>query len=490
MAFIGRMGAFIEAISVVAFGWAYGEMTFGLFAVLWSYIKVMTAITDSAMTTGLQRFVPKASRSDANLMAGFALKFSFLLGVIFASLMAFFADTLAGYINASDADKVHLATIIKLYAWTLPFWTVVEVSTASIRAKRTFGPEIKVRIFYEQGIRLVAGLSFAAIGFMSYGLFLAHLLSVIIAAILGLRLISKHYDFSEVISAPLISAINSELLSYGLSVMPANVIKKLFSELPVMMLNQLLPGAAGAAASGYYAIARKLASVLQVIRLTFEYVMAPLAAESHGKGDRLALVSMYQFSTRLSVCFALPLCMALLIARQDILAIMKPEFIAASGAIAILCLGRAIESASGPSSAIIEMLGHRLLPIFNGLCGMAVLCILSYYLVDDYGVTGAALAATAGINTTAWLSLLQSLIVYKLNPYSHALIKPLALSLVISLGIGYGLSGHYITLSPPMNFVAALVSLLLALLVIIRYGLDSSDAKALGKMGIKLNVKT
>ena len=74
---------------------------------------------------------------------------------------------------------------------------------------------------------------------------------------------------------------------YGYSVMPSNMIKKLFSEFPVILLNLMLPGAAGAMASGYYAVARKIASVLQGIRI-WKHDMkrrsgtrAPIGSEFH-----------------------------------------------------------------------------------------------------------------------------------------------------------------------------------------------------------------
>ena len=306
LAFLGRLGALIEVVSVIAFTWVYGASTFGLFAVLWSYVKVATGISDIAMTTALQRFVPKANDSDANLITGHALKLSFLVACMMAAIATLFARDFAGFLNAADADAEHLVTVIRLYVWVLPFWTLVEVGTAAVRARRTFGPEIRVRIFYEQGLRLVAAMVFGALGYITYGLFLAHLISVILAALLAFRLIAKHYDLRAVMAAPLTGPIAREMRSYGFSVMPANIIKKLFSEFPVMFLNYMLPGAAGAAAGGYYAVARKIASALQIVRMTFEYVMAPLAAEKDGHGDHAALHDMYAYATRLSFSLALP----------------------------------------------------------------------------------------------------------------------------------------------------------------------------------------
>lgn len=480
LAFVGRLGALIEAVSVIVFTWAYGAETFGLFAVLWSYVKVTTALSDAAMTTTLQRFVPRVKKEQEAFVAGYALKLSFIIACGFALVGTYFAPHIASFINVATDDAEHLTNVIRVYVWVLPFWTMVEVGTAAIRARRKFGPEIRVRIFYEQGLRLVAAVIFFYLGLDTYGLFLAHLLSVILAAILALRLIALNYDFSRVLRAPMTGQLTKDMRKYGFTVMPSNMIKKLFSEFPVMLLNFLLPGAAGAAAGGYYSVARKIASALQVVKLAFEYVMSPLAAEKDGIGDRAMLQHMYAFATRMSICLALPFGAALYAARADILAALDPEFQAAAAAIAILVLGRVIEASTGPSSSIIEMLGNRFLPVTNGAIGLTAFIAIGLMSIPAYGVTGAAVAATVGLNVSAGLSLVQVMILYKLVPYNADLLKPALISLMSSsVLVLYSLYGP--GFPAPVGLIFAAIGLIVALLLLIRYGLKMEDIAVLGK---------
>ena len=482
LAFLGRLGAIIEAVSVVVFTWAYGAETFGLFAVLWSYVKVSTALSDAAMTTSLQRFVPRVSKEQEADVAGFALKLSFIIAILFASAGTLFAPQLASIINVGDTDQEHLISVIRVYVWVLPFWTMVEVGTAAIRARRKFGPEIRVRIFYEQGLRLIAAIIFFYLGLDTYGLFLAHLLSVLLAALLAFRLVSKHYDMAAVIRSPVTGPLVRDMRKYGFSVMPSNLIKKLFSEFPVMMLNFVLPGGAGAAAGGYYSVARKLASALQVVRLAFEYVMAPLAAEKAGKGDKHRLGDMYAFATRMSICLALPFGAALYLARSDILSALDPEFQAAAAAIAILVASRVLEAASGPSQSIIEMLGHRFLPPLNGIIGLAIFVWLGLTLIPEKGVTGAAIAAAVGINITAYLAFFQTGFLFKLFPYRADFLKPVSISLISALAL-VAIAEYLPQPNPPVGLTTAIIGLIVALLVLVRYGLKEEDTDALGKLG-------
>jgi len=482
MAFVGRMGALLEAAGLIAFTWAYGSATFGLFAALWSYVKVSAAVSDVATTIGLQRIVPQVSDEEGAEAVGAAMKFSFLISCVFSLVAVAAAPSLAGFINADAKDSEHLIEIIQLYAWVLPFWTAVEVGTSAIRAQRTFGPEIKVRIFYEQGIRLVAGLGFAAIGWMTFGLFIAHLVSVILSALLAIRLIARYYDIKLVLKAPMLGTMGRRLIHYGLPVMPSNLSKKLFAELPVMILNAMLPGAAGATAAAFYAIARKIASVLQMVRLTFEYVMAPLAAEKEGAGNRAMLQDMHAFATRMSMSFALPLCAALILAASDVLASMEPEFAAARSVLIILCLGRAIEALTGPATTIVEMLGNRMLPATNALTGLVVMLGLSSILIPQMGADGAAIAASLGINASAFLAVAQTKLLFKVKTWTIDSARPTLIAAVVSFPVGwYFAAGSY--LAPPLNLVLAIVFLLAAIFVIIRFGLSNEDRMALGPIG-------
>ena len=480
LAILGRLGALIEAVSVVVFTWAYGAETFGLFAVLWSYVKVSTALSDAAMTTALQRFVPRVAATDEVNVTGYAIKLSFVLACMFAGIATYFAPSIADFLNSARSDAEHLTSVIRIYVWVLPFWTLVEVGTAAIRARRKFGPEIRVRIFYEQGLRLIAAVAFFYLGLDTYGLFLAHLLSVLLAGLLAFRLLAKHYSIRDLLMAPMTGQLPRDMRQYGFTVMPSNLIKKLFSEFPVMLLNYLLPGAAGAAAGGYYSVARKIASALQVVRLAFEYVMAPMAAEKAGQKNRTTLTHMYAFATRLSICLALPMGAALYVMRTDILAALEPGFQAAATAIAVLVTGRVIEAASGPSSAIIEMLGHRLAPPINGLIGLLAFLIIGWHAIPEYGVTGAAIAAATGLNVTAYLAFFQSAIVFKLVPYTRELLKPLVISTICAAALVMTA-----TLGPvlptPASLVIAIIGLIVALVILVRFGLSAEDATALGK---------
>ena len=278
------------------------------------------------------------------------------------------------------------------------------------------------------------------------------------------------------------------MMAFAIMMTPANLIKKLNSDLPILLLNQLLPGAAGAQAAAIYGIGRRIASLLQVIRQSFEYVVAPYASFRHARAERQALSEMYAFTTRLISCLVLPIGVIVILIRHDLLAPFSKDYQVAGGVILILALGRIIEGLTGPSSALIEMMAGRLLPLFNGLAGLTTLFVLQYWLTPEYGAVGAAVAAAAGLNVTAILSLGESWIFFRLQPYRLSLLRPLAVSSGAALIAGLVLP-QIAKLGAAASVVAGVVAVALSLLVLVRWGFEPRDVAALGRVGRVLSRK-
>lgn len=479
VAFLGQSAAVIEALGLLAFTWLYPTDVFGIFLTLWAALKVLTAVTEFAMTTSQQRFTPASSgkQADAKILKA-ALMVSFVTSLIGATVIVIFAPDIAAYFNSGDVSKDTFTRIIRIYAWALPFWTLVEVVTASVRAKREFGPEIRIRIAYEQGLRLFAGVALFFIGFETFGLFYAHLFSIIVASLLALKLVGRFYNWRDVITARIDGPFLKEFLSFSAMMMPANFIKKMFIVGSVIIVNKAL----GADAAAIYGLGRHISSVLQIVHSSFEYVMAPFASLKNALAKKAELQSLYTFTTRLIAVLVLPFGVVLIYISRDILTVFRPDYAAATGVIIVLTAGRITEALMGTSAAVVEMLGHRALPLLNNALGLLTLFVLQYYLKVDYGIMGIAIATAAGFNVISILSLMEAYFIYDLSAWNRKTWHPLLVSLGLSIfmGVTFYLADylpHYI------HFSYALVSIFFALMFLVRFGLSLEDAKALGRIG-------
>src|SRR5687768_7292733 len=146
------------------------------------------------MTAALQRVVP--TESDEGRHG--AVKAALIIGMIPAAAVALIvslnAERVAGIFSSAPEDRASLPFAVALFAWALPLWTFVEIATSAARARRAFGPEIRLRLFWEQIARILFALGFFALGAGSLGLVLAHLGSLTLTALLCVPLLGRYYD--------------------------------------------------------------------------------------------------------------------------------------------------------------------------------------------------------------------------------------------------------------------------------------------------------
>jgi O-antigen/teichoic acid export membrane protein len=484
---LSRLGALIDAVTQPIYTWLFGIATYGVYMVLWSVVNLVSNCVDMGFTSALQRVIPQA---DDDSRAHATLKLALIVGLVPSLLLALVAsvaaEPLAQLINVAPADRPALATGIVVFAWALPLWTFVEISTAALRARRAFGPEIRLRIFWEQIVRLVLAVALFAAGFRTLGLLVAHVGSLFVTAALSLRLLGRYYDLDKALHAPFDGVALRELLLSGFSVLPSNISRRIFQDGPPILLNLMVPGTAGATAAGLYGIARKISSVPQIIRLTFLYVMGPLAS-AQAAVDRRAIQPLYAFATRLSTVLVLPLAVALVLLGDQILDLFGPGAQAAHPILTALVVGRAIETVIGPAGPVLETTGHRGLPLVNSLVGLGAWALLAFLLVPTMDGTGMALAVSAGWTVAAVLAIAELRIADGLRTFSGRLWLGLAVS--AATGAAMWLADR--AAAPLGDRVEAAVVLLLfaaASWIGLRFGLTASDRHALGNIGRQLRL--
>lgn len=487
LAALSRLGALIEVIAQPAYTWMFGLAGYGVYVVLWATINILANILDLAMGQALQRIVP--AEDDAEKQHG-AVKFALLtgtaLGVAAALAMTLAADWLAGFVAAAPAEAARLPQAIALFAWSLPLWIFVEIATAAARAKRAFGPEIRLRIFWEQVARLVFAAGFFAIGFDLTGLLLGHMLSLALTAILSAQLLGRYYDLALLWRAPIPSTLRRSVLNSGAAMMPPAIARRAYNDLPPILLNLMVPGAAGATAAGLYGIARKIASIPLIVRQSFLYVLSPLAS-AQAAVDRSAMLPMYRFSTHMSLLLAVPLAGFLILVASDVLSAFAPGAAAALPVLVVLLAARAGEAVIGPATPIVEMVGHRALPLLNSLVGLAIWLALALWLVPPYGAFGMAIAVSVAVVATAWAAVAELRISDGLTPFGAGFWRAVVAGVFI-IGALWLVGEALAPLGAAVRAIGLLILFWPLLWLGLRLGLDGNDKQALGKFGKRLRL--
>lgn len=484
LAGLARSGSIIEAVSQPLYVWMFGLSNYGLYVVLWGAIQLATNLLDISMTAALQRIVPtRATEPLAHGAVKFALLVTSLLTVAAAAVVSLNAHALAGFIHADAADTSRLPEAIAFFAWALPLWMFVEVSTSAARARRAFGPEIRLRVFWEQIARLAFAAGFFALGFSSTGLMAAHLCSLALMSLLCVPLLRRFYDLGLLVRAPIDRATAVELLATGFALVPSALSRRMLIDLPPLLINLIVAGPGAAAAAGLYEIARKLSTVPYIVRQSFQYVLAPLSsAQAHA--DRASIGPLYHFATRVSTALVVPLAGLIVFSGRDLLSVYRPEAMAALTLLPILCAARAGEAIVGPAGTIVEMIGHRGLPLLNSAIAFVLWFGLSMWLTPRYGATGMAIAVSIAIVASTYAAAVELQVSDRLSPFDYKLFQGLGLALagVAAMGLAAAVLGG------PARFAANITLWAATSWLTLRYGLTRDDRLALGGLSRKLRL--
>lgn len=477
---LARLGAVIDLIAQPVYVWLFGLASFGLYAVLWAAVNLVENIADLGMTGALQRSVPQAADERE---AGRALATALFAGVlpcaVIAALASWFAPEVATLFNVAPGDAARLTGAIRLFAWALPLWAFVEIATSALRARRVFGAEIRLRIFWEQIIRLGLTLALWPVFGSIEALLVAHLASLAIVGLLCLRLLAQHY--------PLAAALHAPTLRAGFAVLPANALARLFGDAPPLVLNVLLPGAAGATSAALYVIARKLSSVVQLVRTAFAYVLAPLASAA-SRGGRDEVEPLYGFATRFAFALAVPLGVTMAAGGEALLGLFGRGADAAHAALVVLVLARTIEAVIGAASPVSQVVGGYRQQLIASAIGLAVAAGLGLWLAPAAPLTGMAIAVGLGLLVAATAPVLMLHRSNDLHPFAPPFVRvaltAFALSLpAIPLAVAAGKLQPAVLQLPALTLVA-----LGAIWAAVRFALPRADRAQLGKTGRRLRL--
>lgn len=485
-ALLARAGGVIEIISQPIYVWLFGLPTYGLYMVLWSAVNLIENIADLGMTSALQRVVPQA-KDDAERAR--ALRQAMLFGMVPCILIALGislgAHWIAESVNVAAKDRDKLATGIALFAWALPFWAYVEISTSALRARKAFGPEIRLRVMWEQFIRMGAATLLYALGADTLGLLIAHICSLVITCIFSTRLLARYYRLDLVLRGGE-SGSGRGTLYAGLSVLPSNIVSRLFADAPPLILNLIIPGAAGASAAGLFAIARKIASAVQLIRQAFSYVMAPLASEAV-RHDLRHVAEIYGFATRLTIVVATPVVCTIAGGGRALLALFGAPAQAAYLALALLTFTRLIEAVAGQASSIQSVISRYHHPLVGSAIGLAAALALGALLLPQGGMDGMAVAVSAGIAISVVTPMIQLWVNKRIHPFAPPFARAAAMAAAVGVGI-FLISQLLLPLHHLIRIGIGAALLMGGIWLSGRFGLSHDDKLALGKTARRLRL--
>ncbi len=246
--------------------------------------------------------------------------------------------------------------------------------------------------------------------FMKYNLFMFVLPNVILIIFLfmfyNLKL-ENQYTFIAFSISILITVLIEVATIFNLkkqkatsSISTLNLIKTasplLFSGLFIYLLNNaniiLLGFLSDETQVGIYNIAYKIGSIGFLIIVSVSTIITPKMAELYGENNMLELKKLTHKATQLIAVLSIPLVLILILFSKFILSFWGEEIITGGTAMIIISIGVLLSAIAGNVDQILNMTNNQNILRNITIFSFFVHIIISFFLIKNYGINGAAIA--------------------------------------------------------------------------------------------------
>ncbi len=384
-----------------------GEQDYGLYALVWVWVIVLSQISCMGFNTAILRFLPQYLLHDKASTARDFLLTARNTALGFASLFAIIG-LVGTFAFSSWLEQSHLWPIYLGMA-CLPLFALGEIYEGAALARShiltALLPSFILRpllVFIFLVVAYLAGLPTNATTAMQAAL-LATALATAIQVLGANRKLKSALTKSEVQSA---SNTSNHQQNFWFQTSGPLVLLDGFYLITInadIILLGLLVGPEPIAI--YYAAVKTLALVAYIHFATSLVAARPFADLFASKADISEVNALYRRMTHWTLWPSIATAAAIVILAPYILLLFGPNYTQGQSVIIILAVGLVFQGAVGPVQNVLNMAGQQKMSAKSAFTAMAINICLNLMLIPIWGIQGAAIATTIGTITQSLMML-------------------------------------------------------------------------------------
>lgn len=466
----GFFGRFTQFALHVLLSRVLGASSYGLYAMGRSVMHFMQQFGGLGLPSGVVRFgAAQHGQNDNSGLKG-TLIASLLISTIVSSVIAVALFLGAEWISVIVFHEPEFKPVLRVFSLSLPFFILNFVASRVARAFHRMEYDVVIGTVAQPVVNFIIVAVAFGMGFRLGGAVYAFLFATIISAAVGLYFVGRIFPLLTSGLRPTFAV--AKLMKYSLTVLGASLSTLLLGETDRIMLGIL----STAADVGVYNVA-VLVSTQTVFFLTaVNSSFMPMIADLYHRNRHDQLHELFRTTTRWVFIFSVPLLIILLLFPGPVLSIFGSDFTLAVPALMILSVAYFIDAGVGSVGYLLQMSDyHHVLAINNVI--MAVLnIVLNFWLIQAYGLVGAAVATGIAISSINFVKLIEVRVLLGMHPYDRRYWKP------IVAGLGAVVAGACLefTVDASWGWVVGAAGTLLAYVgLLILFGPEPQDRFAL-----------
>ena len=425
---VGMAFAFLGRLLVARIG---TEAEYGVFALVLAVLTWCTILSCLGMEGGLPRSIAFArgqkDEEKAHRFIPVSIKLTLLVSSVLCIILFFTSDVIATGIFDNEDIGSHL----KVFAFGIPFFTMIHVLTAAFCGYN----DVKPQAYFRDILRsLLFPLFLLPLFFLDISfdyVFFMYLASLVVCFVfLLIYTVNRFGSPKKLVDTPINDPVTKELLLFSLPLLVVYALQMIITNTDTLMLGAMRD----AVEVGQYNVAYPMSIFIATPLTALIFIFSPVVSELYAQNRMSEIRNNFAIITKWVLAFTFPLFLIIFLYPLTIIDFLFGEgYTAADNVLRILSVGFIINNLLGPNTATITAMGNPRFVMWATLATAILNILLNIALIPRWGMEGAAIAS---ISAMASINLLTTLKLYSMSrthPFRKNLFKPILVSLGVIL---------------------------------------------------------
>lgn len=428
--FIGKLFTFLSRFIVtLLLTRLLGPEQYGLYNIGLSVAALAQGVALMGLDTALVRYVAlyRARRDDAGVWG--AIQVALGISTAASALVSALVFGLAHVIATEIFHAPELAPVLQLISFTVPILGVSDVLAGATRGFKKMEYMVIAQNLVQPLVRVVLLMIFALVGLNILGAVLIFGVADFVASLLLIYFLNRQFTLKRRLGAA--RREPRQLLVYSVPMWLSDLITTFRASIQTILLGSLN----SVFTVGIFSVANQINLVADLVQTSVTAAVRPIIVEVHERRNREQLGRLYQIVSKWMFAFNLPVFLIVVLFPQSILSIFGKSFVEGATALVLLSWASLVDAATGMCGAVLDMTGYTRLKLANAIVRLALVVMVSLWLIPTWGIVGAALAALTGEVVVNVLRVLEVYVLLRLLPFNPSSFKPVGAGLVALLAV-------------------------------------------------------
>ncbi len=454
---VGLGFAFTSRLLIARIG---TEAEYGMYSLAFVVLNICAILGTLGLDGGVSRSLAFArgqgDSEKVRKLIPISFQFGLLASISLGILIFFTSDFLA--IEIFDTED--LGSPLRIIAFGLPFFTLMNVITSMFRGF----DDVKPRVYFNDILRNALFVLFLLPLFLfdlSFnGVFYGLVISLGVSFILLLMYVAKRLPSrAKLVGVSPVSPVATELLLFSAPLLGVSMLHMLIGWTDTFMLGVIKSDTE----VGLYNVAHPMAQFIFAPLSAIILIYVPVVSRLYAQNAMSEIRRNFAILTKWLCSATLPLFVILFLYPEAALSLFGSNYTTASDALRILSVGAIVSNFLGPNGATFIAMGEPRFLMWVTLATAVLNVGLNIALIPTMGIEGAAIASVAAVSSINLIRVWRLYSLSKVQPISMNLLKPTVVSVVLMLLI-------HVIISNSITVVWWLLPIILVVFYVI-YGL-------------------